>query len=252
VFQGRVSLPASPALGERYVPWESPHAVNIPFTTPFAYAGGNLCIEIDGQQVPGSPCFRPFDYEWEGQVGVATKYGIACGKYAGRFGISATVTASNLRLATTASFYSWGQPNTSGAMMIGDQKYFPGIDLDVLGATDCDLYVRSTIMIPAAFGSPFRAGEPGTAKVAFQIPPTATLMGAMLWVQWANVEVSLPRAEWSNPLGLTTSNGLEVTISSFPPALGMATVLSDIAYGGVFPSRGRTNVTKAPALRFDS
>jgi hypothetical protein len=251
VFRGRVSLPTSPALTDRYVGWSPPNAVNIPFSTPFPYVGGNLCVEIDGQSIPGASCFRPFDYEYEGQPGIVTIYGTACGNYAGRY--SADVSPSNLRLSTTASFHSWGQPNTPGAMMIGDLKYFPGIDLDPLGATGCDLYLRPTITLPAAFGIPVRTGEPGTGRVTFRFPSSTAFMGAMLWVQWANIEVGLPREEWSNPLGLTTSNGLELTISSFPPALGMATVLSDVVVqGGAFPSTGHANVTKAPTLRFDT
>lgn len=250
VFQGRVSAPESPGLYDRTVGWRPPHAINIRFSTPFAYPGGNLCIEIDGQAV--GDCFWPFDYDSEGSVGAVSKYGVACGRYAGRYGISATVSAANLRLATSASFYAWAQPRTPGAMMIGDQKQWPGIDLGPLGATGCALYVRPVITTPSAFDAPYRSGEPGTGRVSLLIPSSASLMGSMMWVQWLNIEVGLPISEWSNPLGVTTSNGLEVTVSASPPALGMSTVLSDLVRNGQFPVRGRVNVTRAPVLRFDT
>ena len=61
----------------------------------------------------------------------------------------------------------------------------------------------------------------------------------------------LPKSEWTNAAGMTTSNGLALTISSVPPTLGMSMVrLYAVDPAKITPGWGAVDVSKAPVIRF--
>ena len=249
VFQGRVSLPAAPAVAGGPAPWDAQHAVALPFSTPFAYGGGNLCIDIEGRAVrSGTPCFWPFDAATSFHPGTVAHIGQPCGATPGPF--NADADHGTLRIGSTALFRAWAQPDTPGVAMLAMQALPQPFDLTGLGATGCALYIYPDAVLPQFFGGTTLGI--GITELTLQLPLNPTLMGGGFHVQFADLETGLPPSQWSNSLGLTTTNAVRATVSSRPPDLGMSMVTTaPVPAGQPFPGTGETDVSVAPVLRFD-
>ncbi len=75
VFDGNLTLPSSLPTPPPY-PWQSPFAVRIPFTPTFAYAGGPLCLEFEGEVGAPQGTLWPVDFFQElSAATAATKLG---------------------------------------------------------------------------------------------------------------------------------------------------------------------------------
>ncbi len=252
VFSGSVAAPASPALGSgATAPWDAAHSIRIAFAQPFPYAGGTLCVEIDGYPVVGTTeCFWPIDAAAASTPGGAVQHlGAACGPFAAS-GLTASAVPETLRLGNTAVLIAWGLPSTPAVALIGSGPLSPPLDLGPMGATGCTLQVNPSLSLPLQFGSAPPLVNSGAANLRVQVPTSPTLAGGSLFAQWLNIETSLPRTQWSNPAGITASNGLQATLSSAVTAsLDMAMITSAaMPSGAPLPSTGETVLHKAPVV----
>ena len=248
-FQGRLTIPRSPAIAAGYNPWDPQNTVRIVLVQPFLYGTGNLCIEIRGTPVAGSVSeFWPIDFLQDGSGGWVGKSGTNCNRASPPF--SATARAQSLRVASTAEFIGLGRANTAGIMLLDSQQIAGGLSLDLLGAPGCRLYVSPVISISRLYQPWPQKSGPGFTNVQMYIPNDPGFMGATLFVQWANPEFSLPRSEWTNPAGLTTSNLVQATLSSLPNTLGMCTVTSALILGQQSPATGEVDPGRGPVIRF--
>ena len=94
-------------------------------------------------------------------------------------------------------------------------------------------------------------GMPAYLDILLPIPLDKNLAGARFYMQFANNETVLPRSEWTNAAGMTTTNGLDLTISALQPKLGMAMIRSDdAARGKTPPPWGVIDVSSGPVIRF--
>ena len=250
VYQGQLALPASPPLVNKAVPWDASHSFEIPFASPFFYTGDNLCIEIEGRSVGSAQdCYWPIDYEYTGSPGEISVIGQGCGSIGGLFSAYASLDAA--RVGNTLPLLAWGHPATTGVVLIGASTYQPPIDLGAIGALGCVLYVDQDFFLPVTFDVAAGFSGMGLATKNLQLPRSPQLAGSRLFVQWINNETGLPRTEWSNPSGLSTTNALGVTLSASLPELGVSTVISvAVDSASPLPSIGDTYVMKAPLVRF--
>ena len=70
-------------------------------------------------------------------------------------------------------------------------------------------------------------------------------------MQFADLEIYMPRSSWTNPAGLTTTNALELGLATTSPELGMSTVMSHVVGAGdPMPARGAVDVEAGPVMRF--
>lgn len=90
----------------------------------------------------------------------------------------------------------------SGYHMYGTSAIpLPGIDLSIVYMPGCSLYVNSDVTVP------FAAAGASTAQHSLAIPNNASLAGAHLYSQ------SIIVAPGTNPLGIVTSNAVDMTLN---------------------------------------
>lgn len=244
VFQGTVTIPASPAAPTTPAPWTSPYAFTIHFTESFTYLGGNLCIETLTRPVAGQTApWWTIDAVVEPGGGTVAKYGGSCIPGMGRH--PAGADARSAVVGSTAVFYLRGVRNRGEALcMFGTSRQRYGslqlpVDLSPYGALGCQLSIN-----PIAFNnstpieSPI-AGSPGLARWGLLIPPLPALAGAKIYTQWNVMEPGI------NPLNLTFSNGVELTIGAARPHWDAGWIESPEASSPVgFQVTGRVPVLK--------
>ncbi len=246
VFDGQVALPASPA--PTGVPgWTLPTAAVIPFSTAFAYAGGDLCIDIDGVPVSPPAGLRWWvDYDHTAPVGTVSYFGAGCGISAGLVDPTVTATASGRNAVPGGSWraHSVGRVGAFGSLAVGPALLSP-IGLDALGAPGCSLLVNPGIVVPVGVYPNSSVGRPiATLRYDLDVPAQVSLLGGQLSTQWVRVEGTAR----SNPLGVTTSNAVDVTLASSLPAGVASTVWSGPVSTGPLPDRGAVSVARAPVL----
>lgn len=87
----------------------------------------------------------------------------------------------------------------------------------------------------------------GAAAIEIPIPFTPTLLSGTFAAQAVNLETG---SQTSNPLGVTLSQGLRVTLASTIPTLGMALVDSPpIDPPAPLPTEGTVINNRAPVLK---
>jgi hypothetical protein len=240
VFDGSITLPASPALPHRdAASWSSPHAVEVQFQTAFHFIGPNLVMEIEG--VPGSPAatWWPVDYVHDSGRGVAIRYGRRCGRYS-----NLSTSAAGARIGDTVQLVASGEVNSAGALLIGSTPLVPGINLGFLAAPACELAVDPS-MVFASWYQPF-AGDPtapGLTNLSLHIPWSDNLLGASLFAQGLNLAPSAPGR-------LTTTTGLQVTIAGARPSSLWAIVDSGVARTVPMPATGAVQHGRIPVILF--
>jgi hypothetical protein len=221
VFQGTVTIPASPATGpaQTQVPWTPNNTVRIAFTTPFVYPGGTLCIDITGTPIAGQETWWMADAAEEvisGTLAVETAISAGCGIYGGPLKQWSEVHARSLVPGGQGVFRAQGTPFGVGLAMFG----FPGttpFSLGTLAQSGCTLGLdvgSPIVILPAMFEpetDPLLVGV-ATAEVLIGIPASISMFGAGMATQWF---------DWPQ---LVTSNTIRWMIGGALPTLDMALI----------------------------
>lgn len=252
VFRGRVSLPASPALPPgRTAGWGPAETVRITFTKPFVFSGGALCLDLRGAPVAGREAdFWPIDFDYDTSSGRVAVVGASCYGPGARAATSSVAHAGTLRVGGTARLGALGRPRTTSLLLLGTRRIGQGgLDLTPFGAPGCRILVDADLVLDT-FVHPWPRSPHGFAAATFFVPNQPAFAGARLLAQWANLEATLPRSQWTNQAGLTTSEALDLTLAPTPPRLGVATVTSTPAASILrLPARGAVAPHHAPVLR---
>jgi hypothetical protein len=247
LFQGDVTVPSSPAVGPNHDPWSPANTVRIPLGSGFAYASGSLCIDLCGAPA-GRARYWGVDAEVEPSNGSATSVGTACPPNLRRE--TATVSGAGFaKPGGSLAVLAFGKPGAGAALLAGVQPYGSGIDLTPFGATGCSLYQAPVLTFPASLIDHQVPGMLAAAHWSLQFPADPGFAGVTLRLQAITMEWSLPRSEWSNAAGVTTSNGLVLTTSALPPALGFALVSARWSGTGTPPASGTVDIGRGPVLR---
>lgn len=244
VFQGEIDYPSSPALAHRDAAgWLPAHVVTFPFSTPFVYRGGTLCVEMDGTEVvPGSELWPVDFFEDSGAHGSVQPIGVGCGQYAGGGRRGAGAQPHTLVVGSTTHVFTWGQPGTPAFLMLGVQPF--GAPLDPIGAPGCFLHVLPELTLTSWLTTPTRTDLPGHVPFAVQIPGNSSLLSGTFYAQAGNLELRPP---FTNAAHLTASQGMALTIGPRPPNLDAAVVESRHVFP--YPDSGFVDMTRAPVLR---
>ncbi len=244
VFQGEVDYPSSPALAHRDAAgWLPAHVVQFPFSTPFVYRGGTLCIEMEGTEVIAGSELWPVDFfEDSGAHGSVQPIGVGCGQYAGGGQRGSGAQPHTLVVGSTTNVFTWGQPGTPAFLMIGVQPL--GAPLDALGAPGCFLHVVPELTLTSWLSTPTRTDLPGHVPFAVQIPGDGSLLSGRFYVQAGNLEVRPP---FTNAAHLTATQGMALTIGPRVPNLDAAVVESRHVFP--YPGSGFVDMTRAPVLQ---
>lgn len=246
VFRGRIVIPASAAPANRSVGWSDPQdVVEVPFTAPFRYRGGTLCIDLVGAPVPGRETrFWAVDAIADVEArGAVVSVGDACGPFGGRrtptsVYETASVAEGELTPGGSATIQASGDPGQNAVLLIGVAPL--AIDLRALGVggAGCVLRVDAFAALATSFVDDAPYAMPGgTAGVGVHLPDTAALLGARFLAQFA--QMSAP---------LLTSNALHCTVSTTRSTLGGA-IVSAPWDEQVLPVRGRVLPTRIPVVR---
>jgi len=249
-FSGVVTVPDSPALGGSPVPWATTNSFKVIFTSPFRYGGGTLVLDLAATpQKSGAPSFWYVDHEYVFHNGMASIFGQTCSQFTAG-GLSLTAESKGLQIGGTARIIAFGHPGASPLLLVGISKLQPGIDLGLIGATGCRQYVNYFSIARLQYQKVVPNFEAAFTNLFVQVPPNPALVGSLVFLQSADIETRLARSEWTNPAGLTTSNGLELRISTTSPTLGMSIVQSqEVEIGKPLPVGGRIDVERAPVIR---
>lgn len=241
-FQGEVLIPSSPALTQRNgARWTAPDAVVITLAQPFRYRGGNLCLEFEGEPVPGaSAAWWPIDAYTASGTGVVTRIGTSCAP-----SLSASAAGASLTPGCTLRLIGSGQAGSAGFFLLGAVRLTSPFDLAFLGAPGCLVHTVPEVSLPTPFSTPPHADMPGDAGVELHIPNQGGLLGSELIAQWLNLQ-RVP----TNAAGLATSNALGLRLSPTMPTLPVASIRSGlVAPGSPLPPQGRVLQGRTPVLR---
>lgn len=244
-FQGTVALPNSPASASgpgAAVGWTAANVVRVPFTTPFVYQGGPLCVDVVGAPIAGQTAdWWMADAVFEPVAGATTDLGGGCGAYGGASKQWSFVNARSLLPGAYAQFEAYGPPGSFGLCAFGARSPLP-IPLALLGfasPASCALMLGSVDAILAAVfvpdADPGLLHRGGLAAVEVRVPNDPAVFGATMTTQWL---------EWSQQ---ASSNAIEWTVANAAPGLGMA-----LLEGHPQEASGHLTVHLAHVLRFES
>jgi len=246
VFGGTLIVPPSAGSPSIPAPWSAPHALQIPFTRQFVYHGGDLCIEILTKPVLGqTPPWFTIDAVVESGGGAVTEFGQSCVPQMGL--TPAGADEGMLTVGSTAVFYLRGQRATgSGVCILGTSNSSFGsialpLDLGQLGAEGCSLFTNPVAHNQLTPIMELAAGAPGYARMGLLIPRLPTLAGARLYSQWIVMDPGI------NPMNMTFSNGLSLTIGAPRPDWDVAWVESQLEQSPV----GLLFNGRVPVLKLD-
>lgn len=212
-YRGPIVAPASPAIAAGGAGWTHPHAIDLQFSTPFAYSGGHLCIELEG--TTNADVWWPIDAITDSAAGTVSAEGQACGPRSRQLGQTAFVAAADLVVGRTAICKLFSDLGTSTILIVGLGMLPSPFDLALIGSPGCWIYVEPIATVPSTvttpiLGTPFGA----VTNVNLHIPAQSNLMGAPLALQWVEMTTN----------GVASSNALNCTIAATPPTLPMAVV----------------------------
>jgi hypothetical protein len=212
--------------------------VTIPFSVPFSYMGGHLCIEIEGAPVTGavSPWWR-IDGEAFLHDAAVTVLGLDCDPKATGFASRDTLLPGG-----TVRCVGTGPAGAMGVLMLGAATLGSGVDLGFLGAPGCVAHVQPLVSVGTVYAYPGADGY-GSCNLELQLPDDRTLVGGTLLSQWA----SYPNPR--NAAALTVSRALALRFASSPSTLAGATVRTGPVAGSL-PDVGQVLPQVMPVLRF--
>jgi hypothetical protein len=241
VFTGRIAVPAAPPISGSASFNDPLQTIHIPFTVGFAYTAGTLVLDLHGNNPSAPNDLWPIDYALDRHNAVASTRGVGCGRWSAPRGETAAVAHEQLLPGGTARFVTWTNAYSPALLILG---VIPtSFDLSAFGATGCHLYADPMVTLLTAAAD--RGSGPGIANLRLQLPAVDQLLGSSLIAQWAHLEVGTA----SNPLGLTTSNALDLTLATSLPTLGSAMVTSLPTTGQAIPTHGDVSFSRAPVLR---
>lgn len=242
VFAGTVTLPMSPG-ATTVPPWTAPDTVRIPFSTPFAYGGDTLSIDLIGTAIAGQETgWWMADAAFEAVHGTTQQLGNGCGTIGGQTAHWSHVDPHTLVAGTAMRFEAQGNAGELALLILGMPTTTP-LPLWLLGlpgAPGCECQLDPARLmgnVLAVFSPSTTAGfaaSLGIAEVSMQLPGSAQFLGTSFGSQW----LSLP--------GFTTSNGIACTIAGSIPTLGMALVQGD-----PLEPVGDVAVQQAPVVRLE-
>ncbi len=241
VFSGTVSLPASAATGiaGSTVAWSPNNTLHIPFTTPFPYLGGTLCVDVTGTPIVGQETWWMADAAEEVVPGTnAVDLGNGCGIYGGPHRTWSEVHNRSLVPGGYGVFRATGTPNGPALAMFGSAAPTPWpltlIGIPTVGCL-CHLDPFSILMVPTTFAPEVHPLSVGAlAEVLVQIPASPSVFGYQMTTQWFDV------------LQLATSNAITWTVANAIPQLDMALVEGDPT-----KSYGTVSTYLAHVMRFE-
>lgn len=241
VFSGTVAFPSSPPELGPSVAWDADNVVRIPFSTPFAYAGGTLCIDVQGTAVIGQEAnWWMVDAMFEDVPGTTNDLGGGCGSYGGPTRSWSHVDERSLVVGGYVHMHAFGDPFGLAIAAIG-QKSTTGTPLWMLGfnaAPSCELHLSTLdALLPAVFlpdSHPSLVSRGGRADVYLHVPSNPLLLGVTLATQWL---------DWNQT---ATSNAIEWSLAAAMPTLDMSLVEADPA-----DTTGNVTAFIAPVLRFE-
>lgn len=248
VFQGTLVVPASPPPGSD--PWAADQTVRVAFASPFLYGSGNLCIEIECTGAEGASPFWPVEGIREALAGSVGVLGSHCSRSTELVGTRmASANAETLTIGATAEISTGGRYGSFAALLFGTE--IPGgIDLSGIGMSGCTLFVQPSATFATTLSARpnvVPAWETAFASFRFAVPFDATLLSGTFVTQVANLEIG---ATFSNPLGVTLSEGLRLSLAASAPTLAMATVESpQVDAPAALPGEGNVVNQRAPVLK---
>ncbi len=240
VFRGRLDLPDSPQPLLTPAPWTNPFAVQVPFSSAYAYGGGNLCVEtVTSTAGP----WWPLDGLRQNSPGGVVTYGQSC--ISGLSGQPADADAASQNIGSSAIVFLRGsRTQGNGMLLLGIDNQTLGsarlpLDLTLFGAPGCNLYLNPIVTAPITLAA--QSASRGHVAVATPVPYDIRLAGLSYHTQWVLQEPG------HNSLGLTFSNGVQASIAPFQPPLG----ISWIENTQLAATAGRILAGRTPVLRFD-
>ena len=250
VYKGAYQVPSSPKLAStvKVASFDPKISANIVLQSPIQVAkSGNLCLEIVTRPTQGKKAPQSWivDAHHERLTSSVVHFGDSCWRnVAGPE--DASIAAEHLVVGSSLLAFTTGPKVGPALLFVGASKTrfgaFPlPIDLGILGATGCKLYVSNEIVAATLMQS--YAGYPiGEARIDLPLPVLPQIMGLPLHSQW------LFFTPGRNRLGLSTSNGATAVIAPKRPSLGIAMIKSydDAA------ATGRVYVDRAPVFQLAS
>ncbi|HEB53120.1 MAG TPA: hypothetical protein ENI87_07700 [bacterium] len=242
VFSGVITAPSSPPEVGPTVSWDPDNVVRIPFTTPFPYTGGTLCLDLVGTAIAGQESsWWAADAHCEVFPGqVTTDIGGGCGAYANADQKWSFVREYSLVPGGHVEMFAYGTPYGLAIAALG-QKSAVGTPLSLLGFNappGCDLFLstidvlQATVFVPDPHPALITRG--GRADFELKVPAIPQALGFTLATQWF---------DWTQA---ASSNAIEWTLATALPTLDMATV-----EGHPLSTSGTANVHIAPVLRLE-
>lgn len=242
VFSGPVTLPTSPPDTGPNVPWSPQNIVRIPFTAPFLYRGGTLCIDVVGQPIAGQNAnWWMADAEFEDIQGSSLQIGSGCGAYGGAQHVWSFASDRTLLPGAHARFWAYGPPNGFALAAFGAPAANP-IPLQALGlpAPGCTMQLHPNLLLATTVAlfepeiDPRLWSHGGSAEARIWIPNAPWVFGLTLATQW--LDLAQP----------ATSNAIQWTVANSMPTLDMALV-----EGHPNDTRGEVTVHFAHVWRFE-
>ncbi|MFK7742307.1 MAG: hypothetical protein AB8H80_18480 [Planctomycetota bacterium] len=218
VFDGNVTIPTSPPSGPT-AGWTPTNTVRIPLTTPYAYTGGVLCVDVVGTPIAGQHAsWWMADASFEDIAGQTVDLGGGCGTYGGPSSSWSYVAPRSLTPGGYVQMIAHGQPGGLAFAMIGPGMA-TGTPLQALGfpaPSSCSLQLGAIdLMLPTTFvpdPEPMLVHRGGLATVELNVPAIPQALGFSMATQWF---------DWSQGV---TSNAIEWTLAASIPSLDMALV----------------------------
>jgi hypothetical protein len=240
VFHGNVELPDCAAAPATPAPWVAPYAIELPFTGPYLYLGGNLCIEATTTGAGGDPPWWAVDAVVEDLSGAVNAVGTSC--VPALPGTPAGGDPATFALGARATFWLRG-PIAPGPVLclVGTSARQWGglvlpLDLGPFGLPGCTLHNDVVVAAPELLWQL----PQGNALATFEarLPPDPSVAGAMLCAQW------LVPGGAAQPLP-ALSNGVQATTGTALSTLGVLWLEAPDPAA----VRGRALPGRAPVLR---
>lgn len=212
VFNGQVTLPASPAAAGPSIAWTATNTIKVVFQTPFHYNGGRLCIDMNGSAVPGLEAENWIaDARAEDARGIVQNIGGGCGNYMHH----AYVDEYGLVVGSAAKFTTLGTPDSFSFAMTGHSG--PSVPLGLLGFAppgNCSLMLSTLDIVEPVALTDILNPTIGYGSWLLDLPNNSALQGLGFTTQWF---------DWATQ---ATTDALTWTIGS-APSLDMATIEGD-------------------------
>ena len=243
VFDGSIAVPAS---GPMTTPtWDTAHTIYVAFTTPFAYSGANLTIDLVGTALASSTDWWIVDAVQDPAIGTVQHLGSACGPYANAYGVGLSASADARTALLGSSMTMWSEGTENGLSFFYLFFNFTGpvpLSSIIPGANvpqGCSIYGLDpppALLAILQYGDTTLAGSGLGARAQFlmDLPNTPALAGADFYFQ------SMDLQEFA------TSNAVRITLGSNQATQGMGLV-----QGAVTDVRGQKRSGLAPVIQFE-